>query len=289
PGAVALRLALYAATGAGVVLTLGAAVPRVTGMGRTFLTSRETLLVAGALYLVGGWGLGRDIGMEESLGRARARARALEREAEQAQLLALRSQLDPHFLFNVLNAVAEWCRADGAVAERAILQLSAMLRSILDGVKLPAWPLERELELVRNLMALHRLRDPDRFSFAIDAEPAVLAVPVPPLVVLPLAENAVKHGPAAGHRGEIRLEARLDGDASVLVTVSNPGPYRGPRPGSDGLPVLRRRLDAAYPDARLVVAGVGDRTTAELLLPRAGPRSGDAAGAPGAAVPEGAP
>lgn len=275
----AVRLALYAATGAGVVLTLGAAVPRVVGMGRTFLTSRETLVVAAALYLVGGWGLGRDIGMEESLGRERARARALALEAERAQLLALRAQLDPHFLFNVLNAIAEWCRADGEVAERAVLQLSSMLRSILEGVKRAAWPLERELELVRDLMALHRLRDPDGFAFATDVEPGALPILVPPLVLLPLAENAVKHGPAAGHRGEIRLAAHADGD-SVVISVSNPGPYRGPRPGSDGIPVLQRRLGIAYRDARLVVAGAGDRTTAELVLPRSGPDVAEVADAP---------
>lgn len=271
PGEAWLRLAVYAATGAGVVLTLGAAVPRVAGMGRTFLTTRETLLVAAALYLVGGWGLGRDIGFEETLDRERARARALAREAERAQLLALRSQLDPHFLFNVLNAIAEWCREDGEVAERAILQLSAMLRSILDGVRLASWPLERELELVQNLLALHRLRDPDRFTLEVRADPAAGAVPVPPMIVLPLADNAVKHGPAAGHRGAITVDARLEGGL-LVVAIGNPGECGGPRPGSDGLPTLERRLALAYAGgSRLTLTGAGARTSAELRLPVSGP------------------
>ena len=54
----------------------------------------------------------------------------LERAAERAQLLALRAHLDPHFLFNTLNAIAEWCRQDGEIAERAVLQLSSMLRAM---------------------------------------------------------------------------------------------------------------------------------------------------------------
>ena len=88
-----------------------------------------------ALFLVGGWGLGRDIGSRASLARASARGGALAREAERAQLLALRAHLDPHFLFNTLNAIAEWCREDGETAERAVLQLSAMLRTVLAGVR----------------------------------------------------------------------------------------------------------------------------------------------------------
>jgi two-component system, LytTR family, sensor histidine kinase AlgZ len=278
-----IRLILYGAIGAGVVLSLGVVVPRLLDMGRTLMTAPTSIVVCMALFLVGGFGLGRDIWLENSLARAEARAAELGRDAERAQLLALRSHLDPHFLFNTLNAIAEWCREDGEVAERAILQLSSMLRSILEGVKRASWPLDRELELARNLMALHRLRDPDRFTFAVEVDPAALRVAVPPMILLPLAENAVKHGPAAGHRGEIRLVARYDGESSVVVSVSNPGPYRGPRPGSDGIPVLQRRLALAYGEPRLVLAGAGDRTTAELVLPMSGPAGTEEAAPAGAA------
>ena len=61
----------------------------------------------------------------------------MQRDAESARLLALKNHLDPHFLFNTLNAIAEWCRTDGEVAERAVLQLSSMLRVILEGVQQP--------------------------------------------------------------------------------------------------------------------------------------------------------
>ncbi|MBF5041953.1 sensor histidine kinase [Aggregicoccus sp. 17bor-14] len=268
----AVRLVLYAALGAGIVLTTGLVLPGLLGMGHTFLTQRPTLLVAGALFLVGGWGLGRDIGLTATLARERARAEALARAAEGAQLLALRSHLDPHFLFNTLNAIAEWCREDGAVAERAVLQLSEMLRAVLAGVRASTWPLEQELALVETLFALHLLRDPQRFTFALQVPPEVRALPVPPLLLLPLAENAVKHGPAAGHAGALRLTAEPHGASHVLLQLENPGPYRGPREGSDGLPTLQRRLALAYGgQATLRLEEQGGRTCASLLLPREGP------------------
>lgn len=266
-----VRLFLYAVTGVGVVLSVGVALPKLLHMGHSFLTQRETLLVCLAFYLVGGWGLGRDIGHEKSLEREKSRAAALAREVERTHLLAIRSHLDPHFLFNALNAIAEWCREDGRVAEQAVLQLSSMLRSILEGVRTPAWPLEKELELARNLFAMHSLRDPELFQLTLHVEPGLGSIPVPPMILLPLAENAVKHGPAAGHRGAITLTLRAR-ESDLLVTVENPGPFRGPREGSDGLPTLARRLALAYDGhGRFVIGGAGDRTVAELVLPMAGP------------------
>ena len=266
-----VRLALYAATGAGVVLSIGVVVPRLLHMGYSFLTQSETLLVCLAFYLVGGWGLGRDIGHEKTLAREKARVAALAREVERTHLLAIRAYLDPHFLFNALNAIAEWCREDGRVAEQAVLQLSAMLRSVLEGVRAPAWPLAKELGLAGNLFAMHLLRDPGLFQLTVEVEPGLEDVPVPPMVLLPLAENAVKHGPAAGHRGAIRLAVRAH-ESNLLVTLENPGHFRGPRPGSDGLPTLERRLALAYGgQARLAIDEAAGRTTVELVLPRAGP------------------
>lgn len=271
----AWRLALYAVAGAGVILAVGVGLPRVTGLGTTFLTAPSSLAVDVALFLVGGWGLGRDIGFEKSLQRERARAEALAREAERAQLLALRAHLDPHFLFNTLNSIAEWCREDGVVAERAVLQLSAMLRTVLDGVRCAAWPLARELELVETLFSLHLLRDPELFKLVVEKSPDVPSdVRVPPMLLLPLAENAVKHGPAAGHRGEIRLSLTREGDR-LSIRLENPGAYRGPREGSAGLPMVERRLNLAYDGAvSLRIGGEGDRTRAELELPLSGPISG---------------
>jgi two-component system, LytTR family, sensor histidine kinase AlgZ len=259
----AVRVVIYGAVGAGAVLSVLVAVPRLFGMGYTFLGDRTSIVVSVGLFLVGGWGLGRDIHYEQRVER-------LTRVAEEAQLLALRAHFDPHFLFNTLNAIAEWCRQDGAVAETAVLKLSAMLRTLLAGVKESRWPLERELQLVRDLFQLHLLRDPKLFELDEQLPSPLPAVGVPPMAVLTLAENAVKHGPAAGHRGRITLAVEAH-DGGLTVRLSNPGPYRGPRQGSDGLPTLERRLALGYGGrARLEVgpAGAGaDRTQAVLWLP----------------------
>ncbi|XXF79330.1 histidine kinase [Myxococcaceae bacterium GXIMD 01537] len=269
-----VRLLMYATVGTGVVLSAGLVLPGLVGIQDTFLTEPTSLLICVALFLVGGWGLGRDIGFEESLAHERARAARLALEAEQAQLLALRSHLDPHFLFNTLNAIAEWCRTDGAVAETAVLRLSAMLRNVLSGVRSATWPLERELELVRTLFDLHLLRDPELFQLALDVPAGVGEVQVPPLVLLPLAENAVKHGPAAGHRGRIDLSVSLGGEA-VTLRVENPGASRGPREGSAGLPTVERRLALAYGGrAQLDLASAEGRTRVTVTLPRSGPLPG---------------
>jgi signal transduction histidine kinase len=263
-----LRLVAFVAIAVGTTYFLGNLVPAVVRMKPTFLTSDTNLVIMSALFCVGGWGLGRDVGLEQSLARERARAEALSREAERAQLLALRSNLDPHFLFNTLNAIAEWCRQDGVTAERAVLQLSSMLREVLAGVREPLWPLSRELELLKTLFALHLLRDPALFTLDWHVPEGLDQVSVPTLILLPLAENAVKHGPAAGHRGPLRVEVKLEAERIEFV-IENPGPYRGPRAGSDGLPTVEKRLRLAFAkEASLTLEDVGGRTRTRLTMPR---------------------
>jgi two-component system, LytTR family, sensor histidine kinase AlgZ len=261
------RLLVYGLTGAGTVLLVGWALPQRLGMGPTFMTSDASLLVSVVLFWVGGYGLGRHIDLESSLAHARVRMDRLAAEAERAQLLALRSHLDPHFLFNTLNAIAEWCREDGEVAERATLRLSDMLRTVLDGTRQPAWPLSRELELARTLLDLHRIRDPERFTVEVVAPPVLPAIRVPPMILLPLVENAAKHGPNAGHHGPIVLHVGVAGQRIVLE-VDNPGRWGGERDGGEGLQQVRRRLVHAYGGrASLEVAGTGERTQARIELP----------------------
>src|SRR5262249_24898000 len=125
----AARLLLYVGISVLVVDVVGVEIPMLFGVGKTFLTAATSIPVDIGLFMVGGWGLGRDIGWEASLRRERMRTAALAREAEHAQLLALRAQLDPHFLFNTLNAIAEWCRTDGETAESAVLELASLLRA----------------------------------------------------------------------------------------------------------------------------------------------------------------
>lgn len=276
----AARVLLYGIISIFVVRVVGVDLPQAFGVGATFLTAGTSIPIDVALFMVGGWGLGRDIGWEASLRRERTRAEALAREAEHAQLLALRAQLDPHFLFNTLNAIAEWCRTDGETAERAVLELASLLRAVLTGVTRRAWTLDEELAMVRTVLSLHLRRDPELFGLELEIDERCRGVSVPPLCLLPLAENAVKHGPSRGHRGRIVVSATHHDDR-VSVRIENPGPCGGPREGSHGLPTLRRRLSLAYDDRAslelrpLAAAGSdGERTCAELVVPVAGPRVG---------------
>ena len=201
------------------------------------------------------------------------RAAQLETSLAEARLELLRAQLHPHFLFNTLNAIAEWCRNDGEVAERAVLQLSAILRTVMEGVAAPAWPLARELELLANLFALHLLRDPDLFTLDRQLSPAASELLVPPMILLPLAENAMKHGPANGARGLVVLAVALDRDV-LRVRIENPGEFTGPRAGGTGIRSVERRLALAYDGAAtLSVRGEAGRTIAEVVMPRTGPRA----------------
>jgi two-component system, LytTR family, sensor histidine kinase AlgZ len=270
-----IRLGLYLSVGTAVVLVLAAVVPKVLDMGPTLVTERASMVVGLALFLVGGWGLARDIDHDDRLRQAEALAEERGRAAERAELLALRAHLDPHFLFNTLGAIAEWCRQDGEVAERAVLQLSAMLRTILAGVRAPAWPLAHEVQLLETLFGLYQLRDPALYRLDQDLPDPIPAVDVPPMLLLPLAENAVKHGPSAGHGGAVALTIRLDEAAGrVLVSISNPGRFRGPRPGGEGLQMVEKRLALAYEGAAtFTVEARGERTVAEVTLPLDGPHS----------------
>lgn len=258
---------LYAVAAAAVVVGVGRLLPPLVGLQWTYVSEPHSLGVLTAMFLVGGWGLGRDIELEASAERERARADKLAVDAEHAQILALRAQLDPHFLFNTLNAIAEWCREDPIVAERATLDLAALLRAVFDALQAPGWALSRELALLERLAALYAARDAGRYRFRFEVEPAAAARDIPALVLLPLFENAIKHGPSAGHEGEVVMRVREEGGDAV-VSIENPGPFGGPRDGGRGLASVGRRLALAYgEDTRATFASTDATTRVTVRLP----------------------
>jgi hypothetical protein len=271
-GPLPLRVAAYATLGVGVIAAVGVVLPRFVDLRSSFLTDDSSLLVSLGLYFVGGFGLGRDIELELALEAERRRAETLLREAEHAQLLAIRSHLDPHFLFNTLNAIAEWCREDGVAAERAILELSSMLRTVMEGLRTPSWPLEKDVGLARALGRLYAARDPERFAFEEDVDPRALGREVPAMLSLPAIENAWKHGPASGRRGPVRLVVRAEPGRTV-IRIENPGRFERRRVGGEGLAMIEKRLAVAHgADAHFTIEtedgeGGGARTVATIVLP----------------------
>lgn len=183
---------------------------------------------------------------------ARDREIQMARLSEQlsgARFAALQAQLNPHFLFNTLNTIAVLVRdGDRAGASRMVEQLSDVLRRTLNRGRANEVPLDEELELVRQYLAIEQARFPDRLRADIDADPALGAAAIPSFAVQHLVENAIRHGIAGSAAGgRVRVSASRDG-GSLVVAVSDDGPGFDVTalPERHGLANTRDRLQALY-------------------------------------------
>ncbi|MEL6616651.1 MAG: histidine kinase [Bacteroidota bacterium] len=168
----------------------------------------------------------------EASRRAKAReaqAVALGHLAREQELRTLRAQLNPHFLFNALNTVNAQIGRDPAAAQETVGRLADLLRYALDADRRDVVPLAEEVAFVRAYLDLEQSRMGDRLATDLDVAPEALEVPVPPMAIQTLVENAVRHAlapnPAGGTvRVEIAPEASGDGALSgVRVRVSDTG------------------------------------------------------------------
>ena len=121
----------------------------------------------------------------------------LETALARAEVQSLQMQIQPHFLFNTLNAIAALMREDVEAADVMIARLSDLLRETLATAEVPEVPLRRELELADMYLDIQRARLGDRLTTHVSAEPQTLDVQVPTLLLQPLVENAIRHGAAA--------------------------------------------------------------------------------------------
>jgi two-component system, LytTR family, sensor kinase len=208
----------------------------------------------------------------QSLGEARAAALAAELRLEQAethklkaQLSALTAQLNPHFLFNALNAIASLIQTDPEQAERTVLKLSELYRGILGATRREQHTLHDELELCQAYLDVERARFPDLFSVHVEVaetlDPKTVYVPV--LVLQPAVENAVTHGLAErAPGGTLSLRAQRHGDTLELrVEDDGIGLGHSPRKGAGlGIETTRQRLRLCH----------GDSASLELASPLTG-------------------
>ncbi len=176
-------------------------------------------------------------------------AAALEAQLARARLEALRLQLQPHFLFNTLNAISELVHRDPGRAERMIADLAALLRRALKGGHQEEVPLEEELHLLEAYCGIERIRFGSHLAIAQDIEPETLGARVPSLILQPLVENAIRHGVRrnpAGGRVVIRARRCVSG-LELEVEDSGPGvPTGQPIIEGVGLANTRARLGALY-------------------------------------------
>jgi two-component system, LytTR family, sensor kinase len=195
----------------------------------------------------------------------------LETQLAQSQLQALRMQLQPHFLFNTLNAISALALADPLQARLMIARLSDFLRLTLEERHAPQVPLSRELDFLSCYLDIQQVRFQDRLSTELDVADDTLAAAVPNLILQPLVENALRHGlqdkPGAGI---LRVSTRRDGE-QLQLRVDDDGLGLPPQgaPEGIGLGNTRSRLRMLFGDsARLELTPLaGGGTRAEVRLP----------------------
>jgi sensor histidine kinase YesM len=189
-------------------------------------------------------------------------ASQLQASLSQARLQALRAQLNPHFLFNTLNATTVLAlKGQGEAVAHTLTLLSEMLRLSLDATLPQEIPLAHELQFMDRYLEIQQVRFPDRLSVDRHIDPETLDALVPAMLLQPLVENAVMHGVAAqrGH-GTISIHAaRLNGRLVLRVHDSGPGFKTGDVVEGIGLRNTRARLEQLYTSAQQFAYGNDDR------------------------------
>jgi len=188
--------------------------------------------------------------------------------ARDAELRVLRARIDPHFLFNSLNSVSALTASDPAAARTMVLRLAGFLRSALHADRKAHVTVGDELELVRDYLEIERIRFGERLSLEVHAEPAALSCALPPLILQPLVENAVKHGIAHRLEGGTVAVTATRSAGRLCVRVANPAEPDRPRGNGLGLASVRERLAAQYGgEGSVSVVEEAGRFVVELSLP----------------------
>jgi two-component system LytT family sensor kinase len=206
------------------------------------------------------------------LGARREQSTQLQAQLAEARLEALRSQLDPHFLFNTLNAVSSLVERDPRGVRRMITRLSELLRYSMEDAREPEITLRRELDLLDRYLDIMQVRFPGLNVLRLLDDEA-LDVMVPSMILQPLVENAIRHGvEKMTEPGRIEIEALLHGDTLVL-RVSDNGPGETDVPDAEssgvGLRNTRARLEQLYGAAGQfsLSRNAEELTVAEVRLP----------------------
>jgi two-component system LytT family sensor kinase len=228
----------------------------VRGSGRTLLTSEIELLNEIALHASRRLDdLERE---EERIERVRIEGH-LGKQLVEAELRALRSQINPHFLFNCLNTIASLIPSEPDKAEKMTVRLSSIFRYVLAHSHRPFTCLGEEMDFLRTLLEIEQIRFGDRLTVAFDVESATEMVSIPSLILQPLVENAIKHGiaPKIG-KSLLTITAKCVGE-TVRIDVEDDGIGLQSNDGSSrviksrltngtgiGLQNIRERLNSLY-------------------------------------------
>jgi len=177
----------------------------------------------------------------------------VEKTLIEARLNALRLQLEPHFLFNAMNAISSEVSADPKLARDMIEDLSILLRQSLDCKDRTEITLAQELTLLEHYLSIQRVRFGERLKIRMEIEPGTLTTMVPPMLLQPLVENSIRHGiERRMSGGTITVSAAAAGNQLQILVLDDgvgvPRNWRVENASGLGLRVTRERLEALYPE-----------------------------------------
>jgi two-component system, LytTR family, sensor kinase len=205
---------------------------------------------------------------------ARQRVRELQEQLSRAELQNLKSQLQPHFLFNTLHTISVLQRQDVDAANQMLLKLSDLLRVSLDHSRTDQIPLRQELDFLEAYLSIEKTRFEERLRITIDADAEARCALIPTLLLQPLVENAVRHGigpRAAG--GDLNISARRNGSTLELFVEDNgsglAADFADRRTHGCGLRNTEERLRALYGDkaSLQVAARSGGGVSVNVFIP----------------------
>jgi LytS/YehU family sensor histidine kinase len=206
------------------------------------------------------------------LEKSRSQREALLRsevDAHHARLSVLASQLNPHFLFNSLNTIRSLAAEDPSLTRDVVTRLSSFLRRVLSIDPMSAVSFADELELAADYLSVEKARFEKGLDTSFNVDPTVNEIPVPPLILQPLLENAIKHG-SPGSDGVLRIAidaAMRDGD--LVASVSNTGSLAGGASADGvGLNLTKSRLEQMFGRrSSFALASIDGRTVATIRVP----------------------
>ncbi|MES1194597.1 MAG: histidine kinase, partial [Opitutus sp.] len=214
----------------------------------------------------------------ERLNRLQVEQLQLATSVKEAELRALKSQVNPHFLFNSLNSLRALIDEDAPRAREAVTRLANMLRYSLQSGQQETVPFDEEIRIVEDYLALEQIRHESRLRVRWEVAAETRLLNVPPMLLQTLVENAVKYGISTRREGgELVISARLEG-AALNIRVSNPGDLAAPtsvaaaRAGSStgvGLRNASERLKLLFGDraSLALLSEPAGCVTADVLIP----------------------
>ena len=257
--------------GAGILLARALSfVPALQGIEARFAERTAIVYGAGCVFYLLAVSFHYVSLAQEATHEVEARAMQTSIQARDAELKALKAQINPHFLFNSLNSISALTSIDPVRARDMCVLLGDFLRLTLGLGEKTSVRLSEELELLQKYMAIEKVRFGARLSMHEEIQEESKVCLLPPLLLQPLVENAVKHGIASlPEGGDVRLAVqRQNGRLAILVENSWDPEAPPRRSGGLGLKNVQQRLEARYgKDANLRVNTEGERFQVTLSIP----------------------